>query len=161
MPNHAIIDTGRNGVQGNREEWGSKLLPFFAFFCPFPAFLFYGLCFRPFQSFRPFPPSPYPPHHLPHIPSIPLLRPPKPKAESKLTTPRLVQRRRLRLRHPPLHRHGRRARRRLRVGQARRRVRRHERHERGPLRLVLRQARRVPAVAGSWPMAPGLLCDAN
>lgn len=24
MPNHAIVDTGRNGVQGLREEWGRK-----------------------------------------------------------------------------------------------------------------------------------------
>ncbi len=23
MPNHAIVDTGRNGVQGLREEWGN------------------------------------------------------------------------------------------------------------------------------------------
>jgi len=25
MPNHAIVDTGRNAVQGLREEWGGKL----------------------------------------------------------------------------------------------------------------------------------------
>lgn len=32
MPNHAIVDTGRNGVQGLREEWGSKFFSFLSFF---------------------------------------------------------------------------------------------------------------------------------
>ena len=27
MPNHAIVDTSRNGVQGLRDEWGGKLGP--------------------------------------------------------------------------------------------------------------------------------------
>ena len=38
MPNHAIVDTGRNGVQGLREEWGRKFNqgPSFAPFLLFP-----------------------------------------------------------------------------------------------------------------------------
>ena len=31
MPNHAIVDTSRNGVQGLREEWGSKSFSVFPF----------------------------------------------------------------------------------------------------------------------------------
>lgn len=58
MPNHAIVDTGRNGVQGNREEWGSK-------WPPLPVLGPFALLFYLFFSLCPFTlslPSPYPSH---------------------------------------------------------------------------------------------------
>jgi len=107
-------------------------------------------------------PTPVSPFLLPFPPSHPLtpLSPQRRPAHRPARLGRLVQRHRHRLRRPPHHQHRQLPRGRLRLGQARRRVRRNFQHHCSSLRCPLRSCGCAPACSSGWYLVRGVLCAA-